>query len=90
MKMKLINTKTNEEIVNTTNQIEITTKLLYILWYKNVYKGKDYKQYYQYNYSDMQKIEFKIDTYKYIIEDIPVSMGILDSDKIEKLLKGGE
>ena len=77
MKMKLINTKTNEEIVNTTNQIEIT-------------KGKDYKQYYQYNYSNMQKIEFKIDTYKYIIEDIPVSMGILDSDKIEKLLKGGE
>ena len=87
LKMEILNEK--NEIVNTfNNQKQIVVKLLALLWSKYINKASGIKRIsYNYNYSDMQKITFYLDSkYKYVISGIPTSWGSIKDYELIQLL----
>lgn len=67
-------------------------ELLSYLWLVYVFKSKNYKVKYNYNYSNKQTIIFidKSNNFKHEFSDVPVKMGILDIDELKNEIKGGE
>lgn len=67
-------------------------ELLSYLWLVYVFRTKNYKVKYNYNFSNKQTITFidKANNYKHEFSDVPVKMGILDIDELKNELKGGE
>jgi hypothetical protein len=67
-------------------------ELLSYLWLVYVFKTKNYKVKYNYNYSNKQTITFidKSNNFKHEFSDVPVKMGILDIDELKNEIKGGE
>lgn len=87
LKMEVLNEK--NEIVNTFNdQKQIVIKLLELLWSKYINKANSIKKVsYNYNYSDVQKITFYLDSkYKYVISGIPTSWGSIKDYELIQLL----
>lgn len=87
LKMEILTEK--NEIVNTfNNQKEIVVKLLELLWSKYINKASGIKRIsYNYNYSDIQKITFYLDSkYKYVISGIPTSWGSIEDYELIQLL----
>ena len=87
LKMEILNEK--NEIVNTfNNQKKIVVKLLELLWSKYINKSSGIKRIsYNYNYSDIQKITFYLDSkYKYVISGIPTSWGSIKDCELIQLL----
>lgn len=87
LKMEILNEK--NEIVNTfDNQKQIIVKLLELLWSKYINKASGIKRIsYNYNYSDIQKITFYLDSkYKYVISGIPTSWGSIKDYELIQLL----
>ena len=89
---KLIVNPNNEVTDKSTNEKEIVVDLLTDLFNRYIAKSKDIKRiYYKYNHSGKQTITMTYsNNYKVIYKNIPTSMGLLDSNKLLKLIKGGE
>lgn len=87
LKMEILNEK-NETVNTFNNQKQIIVKLLELLWSKYINKASGIKRIsYNYNYSDIQKITFYLDSkYKYIISGIPTTWGSIKDYELIQLL----
>jgi hypothetical protein len=85
MEYQVIEPNTNN-IVRHTNTTVAQTELLQFLWLITINKSKTYKIKYNYNYSNTQTIEIIDKETKYIHKfiNVPVKMGVIDSDKLQK------
>ena len=63
-------------------------ELLSYLWLVYVFKSKNYKVIYNYNYSNKQTITFidKLNNFKHEFSNVPVKMGVLDIDELKNEL----
>lgn len=85
MEYQVIEPITNN-IVRHTNTTVAQTELLQFLWLITINKSKTYKIKYNYNYSNIQTIDIVDNETKYIHRfiNVPVKMGVIDSDKLQK------
>ena len=76
----------NNTIVRHTNSTVAQTELLQFFWMILINKSKNYKIKYNYNYSNSQTIEIidKQNQYTHRFENVPVDMGIIDADALQK------
>lgn len=87
LKMEILNER-NEVVNSFTDQKEVVTRLLSMLWSKYINKATSIKRIsYNYNYSDVQKITFTFDNkFKYVFSGIPTSWGSIEDYKIITML----
>lgn len=76
----------NNTIVRHTNSTIAQTELLQFFWMITINKSKNYRIKYNYNYSNLQTIEIidKQTQYIHRFENVPVNMGIINSNELLK------